>query len=161
MKLEGVIPLRPFSERILGYVVTVLVLTVILTPWLLISVGCIFVGCLAWARDEPGLLVCLPAGVSLLIAFPLLFWLQRVWYPPICSFAFDGTQLQFAFDELGKFETRLVSEIATVYKAKKPKRRRVRGYIVTFRDRKSIFVSRALNNADSLYAALIKATCDR
>lgn len=152
MLLVGRCPESTASQRVAAYVGVVVLITLMM-PWLLISAGCIVVGCLAIPGGETGLMICLPAGLTLLIGPAALIYLQRRWYPSISGFTFDGITLQFKFRQNGDLQSRAVTDVLTICKAKKP-RRPVRGYYVTFRDRQSIFIPRFLTNADELYETL-------
>lgn len=154
MPVIGAVPKLPRSQQVCGIVATSVLATAVLIPWLLIGIGCVIVGCLAASRNETTLIVCLPAGLAILIALPLLYYLQLRWNPWIRRFHFDGEIFKYAFSDSDNFQSRSLADMLKIYKAKKPRRRRIHGYILTFRDRSSIYISRSLTNADTLYAEL-------
>lgn len=152
MKYLGSSPVSTASQKVLGYV-TAIVLIALMIPWLLISAGCIVVGCLAISRGESSRIICIPAGLTMLIGPAALFYLERRWYPPISRFTFDGVTLQFEFRQNRDLQSRVVTDVLAIRKAQKP-HRPIRGYYVMFRDRRSIFIPRCLTNADELYKTL-------
>jgi hypothetical protein len=156
MQVIGAVPKLPTSQHVLRIVVASVFATAVLVPWLLISVGCVIVGCLAISRNESGLIVCLPAGLAILFALPLLCYLQLTWYPRIRRFHFDGEIFRYSLCDSGDFHSRSLSDVLKVYKVKKPKRCRICGYILTFRDGSSFYISRSLVNADILYDELLR-----
>jgi len=148
------------SQRIAGYF-SIGVFLALMAPWVLIGVGLVVAGCLAASRGETGLFICIPAGIALLVGIPLISYLHLRWNPPVVWFEFDGNVLKYAFQTGGDYQTRSVSEIVSVCWVKRVKSRRIWGYNVTFRDRKTIYVPQWLTNADALSTELSARIADK
>lgn len=158
--LVGRYPETTVRDSIAGYIALILI-CVILLPWIAIAAGCILLGVHGIARGEPSVIIGLPAGIALLFAGPLLLYLKKRWYPPICQFDFDGQELRYAFRENQIAEIRSVNEVCKVVRRKGAKAHKTWGYDVMFEDRSWIHISRSLTNADELYEALSTHLAER
>jgi hypothetical protein len=158
--LVGRYPEITTRDRIARYIALTLV-CLFLLPWITLALGCILLGVHGIIRGEPMAIIGLPAGIALLLAGPLLFYLRRRWHPPICQFEFDGHELKYAFRENQRVETRSVHEIRRIECRRRARSRKTWGYEVMFEDRSWIYVARSLTNADELYEALSAHLADR
>lgn len=147
MKLVGQLPPFTRTQWILGWVGLAMVV-VLLLPWILIAVGCILAGIGAIQRGEYSLVICLPAGLALLLLPALLVYLNGRWYPRVSGFSLDGRVLTYTLARAKVVVQRPTDEVRWV--KNRMHRGHTRGYLVKFRDGCGIFVCRSITHADEL-----------
>lgn len=153
MKLSGQFPPATRSERIQGWLGGV-VIFVFLLPWIAIAVGCILVGIGSIFRGDTTLLICLPAGLALLILPTVLLYLERRWYPRISSFTVDGSQLVYCLAGQSNLTYKELADVRWI-SHQRSRAGKTRGFRVKFRDGSGIYFCRSLPNADA-FAQLLR-----
>lgn len=151
MRLEGQFPPSTRSQTILGWIGLAIV-GAFLLPWIAIGVACILAGIRAISIGENSLIICLPAGLALLILPATLFYLDHRWYARISSFTLEEGQISYTFSRSQDLRTQRVENVCWV--GPRMSRGRTRGYLIKFKDGSGIFVCRSLTNADELARAL-------
>jgi hypothetical protein len=157
-KLSGQMETAGRSQTFVGAIGLVFVVAILL-PWVVLAVGCILAGIVAIQRGERALVVCLPAGLALLVAPALLFWLDSRWYPRISGFVHDDDVLRYTLSRDSTSVTRPTDDVRWV--TPRMHRGRTRGHLVKFRDGSGIFVCRSIPHADELAQALKEAANKR
>lgn len=151
MKLIGEYKDPSQSETIAGWIGLV-AFGAILLPWIAIAMGCITNGAGALFRGDRGLIVCLPAGIALLLLPTLLVYLNRRWYAPISRFELDDSIFTFTLAHKSDARKRSIDDIRWL--EHRVRRGHTRGYIIKFIDGCGIYISRELDNADELAQAI-------
>lgn len=141
---------EPTRSDLVARYVGLAVFSVLLLPWLALAIGCLLLGIVGIVRGETQLLIGLPAGIALLVAGPLLFYLDRRRYPPISSFEYADGVLRYTLSNGQAEHSRPRDDVRRVVCRRGRRRRSHRGYQVMFADRKWIFIPRDLPNADQL-----------
>jgi hypothetical protein len=158
MKLVGQTTPSTRSELILGWIGLVVV-GAFLLPWIVMAVGCVLAGIVAIQRGEHSLVICLPAGLALLLLPTLLFYLDHRWYPRISEFVLDEDVLTYTRGRDPVPVRRRTDDVRWV--KNRMHKGRTRGYLVKFHDGSGIFVCRSLTHADELARALRESISDR
>ncbi|MFO0924894.1 MAG: hypothetical protein U0905_20705 [Pirellulales bacterium] len=152
MKLSGQYPEATTRDKVIGWIGMGFVAAV-LSPWILVAVGCMVVGVGSYFRGDRSLLICFPAGVALIVLPIVLVYLDHRRYPRIVGFDLDEEQFVFRFPRALDKTTRSVREVCWV-ENRMSKYGKTRGYRVRFQDGRGIFFSRSLPHADELASAL-------
>jgi hypothetical protein len=146
---ERLEPPQPLLVRVL----ILMLARLVLTPWVLMAGGLLFVGIGSlFRKDWEELRICLPAGIalsSLLVGVPLWLWLRSPRW--IHEFRYTEGLLKYVTKPGALPVIKAVAEIAKVSEVRKG---RVEGYLICFRDGERIALSRRMPNADKLYSAL-------
>jgi hypothetical protein len=151
--LEGERPAESFFDRLLRATVS----TAFLAPFLLMGVGMVIVGLLALRprRDMPELLICLLAGVALLVLVVGVIWYAAIRIPSITveRFAFDGSQLAVDLPKRGRF-VGTVGPSIEIAEQRGRRGRGLRGWWLRFDKIGWIYFSKDLPNAGELVGRL-------
>lgn len=151
MKLVGQIPPSTRSELIFGWV-GLSVAVVFLLPWATIAVGSVLAGIVAIQRGDRSLVICLPAGLALMLLPALLIYLNGRWYRRISEFSLDGNVFRYTLARAKVVEQRATDEVRWV--KNRMHRGHTRGYLVKFQDGCGIFVCRSITHADEFARVL-------
>ncbi|MDX2036592.1 MAG: hypothetical protein SFX72_08065 [Isosphaeraceae bacterium] len=151
--LEGERPAESFFDRLLRATVS----TAFLAPFLLMGVGMVIVGLLALGprRDMPELLICLPAGLALLVLIVGVLWYVAIRIPSLTveRFAFDGAQLAIDLPKRGRFIGAVVPSIE-IAEQRGRRGRGLRGWWLRFDEIGWIYLSKDFPNAGELVGLL-------
>jgi hypothetical protein len=154
MKIVGQNKDHPQSEAITNWL-GLIAFGAMLLPWIAIAIGCVTLGVGAIFRGDRELIVCLPAGIALLLLPTLLVYLAGLWYAPISGFELDGSMFTYTLDRKSDAKKRSIDDIRWL--DHRMRRGHTRGYVIKFTDGCGIYVPRSLDKSDEL-AQAVKAS---
>jgi hypothetical protein len=145
---------RPeLPQPLLVRVLVVMLARLVLTPWVLMAGGLLYIGIGSlFRKDWEELRICLPAGIALsllLVGVPVWLWLRSPHW--IHEFRYAEGVLESVTQPGGPPVMKGAAEIASVCKVRQG---RTECYLIGFRDGERVALSRRVPNADELYAAL-------